>query len=716
MKAKKTILVFIAILAGGCLFPGAAGWAQAKRAITFDDLISMERVSEPAISPDGMWVAYTLARPVLAENRTVRNIWLVATSGAGQPRQLTASGADFHPQWSPDSTRLAFLSSRTGVTQMYVLPFAGGEPIAPAAISGDMDNEHWSPDGKWIAFTASVYPDCADDACNRQRDEDREKSKVKARVYDHLLYRHWTHWSEGKRSHLFVIPATGGIARDLTAGADYDVPPDERGDGGDIAFSPDSKEICFVAVTERPEATSTNGDLFVVAVGDQGGRAGTNAPGNGAGKTAAKPGADAAGTATGPRRITTNPGFDGHPVYSPDGRFIAYHAQFTAGYESDRWRLVLYERGSKQSINVTESFDRSVGEIVWGRDSNSLYFVAEDQTKQPIFQVAAASNSKPREITPGNYDADITLSGDGHTLAFARTSLVMPAEVFAADADGTRVRQLTHHNSAHLAQLEMPMPEPFWFDGAAGTHVEGLLIRPPNFDAARKYPLLVLVHGGPQGAWTDAWGYRWNEELFAAPGYVAIMINPRGSTGYGQKFTDEIQNDWGGKVYDDLMNGVDYVTAHYPFVDANRMAAAGGSYGGFMIDWIATHTGRFKALISHAGPFDQPSMYGATEELWFEEHDMSGTPWSNPESYRRWSPSTDAEALGKFKTPTLVIGGEMDYRVPYTQDLEFFTALQRQRVPSKLLIFPDEGHWVLKPQNSQLWYQTFFDWLATYLK
>jgi dipeptidyl aminopeptidase/acylaminoacyl peptidase len=344
-----------------------------------------------------------------------------------------------------------------------------------------------------------------------------------------------------------------------------------------------------------------------------------------------------------------------------------------------------------------------------------LYFVAEDQTEQPIYQAGVAPERGPRAIVPASFNSDLSLSRDGRTLAFVRTSLLLPAEVFAADGDGAHVRQLTHHNAPLLAQLEMNPPEPFWFEGAGGARVQGLLVRPPHFDPAKKYPLLFLVHGGPQGSWTDAWGYRWNEELFASPGYVAVMINPRGSTGYGQKFVDEIANDWGGKVYDDLMKGLDYVLAHYSFVDANRMAAAGGSYGGYMMDWFATHTGRFKALISHAGPYDNVSMYGSTEELWFVEHDLAGTPWSNPESYRQWSPSASAAALAKFKTPTLVIAGEMDYRVPYTQSLQFFTALQRQGVPSQLVVYPDEGHWILKPQNSQLWYKAFQDWLAKYL-
>ena len=718
MKPCNVALSFMA----ACALAISSAHAQQKRAMTFDDLISMERVSEPAISPDGRWVAYTLATPILAENRTTRNIWVAATAAGTPPRQLTSSGADSRPQWAPDGTRLAFLSSRGGSTQIYVLSFAGGEPLALTHLSGDADNEQWSPDGRTIAFTSPVYPDCRDEACNRSRDDQNDKNKVKARVYDGLLFRHWTHWSSGKRSHLFVIAAPNDSVgpsedasrnaaanegpRDLTAGADYDVPPDERGDAGDIAFSPDSKELCFTAVTDRPEATSTNGDLFTVAVPDL--APGVTNPGGANSANTATPGA--------PRRITTNPGFDGHPVYSPDGRFIAYHAQLTPGYESDRWRLMLYERATQKITNLTENFDFSIQGIVWAADSRNLYFVAEDRAEQPIFEMAATQGSTPRQIAAATYNSDVTVSANGNTLAFTRTSLVMPAEVFVAGADGGNARQITHHNDAHVALLEMNPPEPFWFEGAGGTRVEGLLVRPPHFDAAKKYPLLFLVHGGPQGAWTDAWGYRWNEELFAAPGYVAVMVNPRGSTGYGQKFTDDIRNDWGGKVYEDLMKGADYAAAHYAFVDGQRMAAAGGSYGGYMMDWFATHTGRFKALISHAGPYDNQSMYGETEELWFVEHDLAGTPWSNPESFRQWSPSTYAAALGKFKTPTLVIGGEMDYRVPFTQDLQFFTALQRQGVPSKLVIFPDEGHWILKPQNSQLWYQTLFDWLSKYLK
>jgi len=667
---------------------GFARTAQeaAKHPITFEDMIKMHRISEPQISPDGKWVAYTVATPDLDANRNVTDIWMVSTSG-GAPTQLTRSGHDSSPVWSPDGKSIAFLSSRSGEAQVYLLSLEGGEAQRLTKLSTGADLVKWSPDGKTIAFTSSVYPDCQDDECNKKRDEEKEKDKVKAHVAEHLLYRHWTHWNEGKRSHLFVIPTDGSAApRDLTPGADYDVPPDQRGGPSDINFSPDSKEICFTAVTDKMEAISTNGDLFTVPVAG-----GEN------------------------KRITTQPGFDGEPVYSPDGKYIAYHAQLTREYESDRWRVMLYDRETGKTENLTEGFDRSADELAWSADSKSIYFTAENATQKPLYEMAARPGGEPKKILADTYNASLSLSSTGKIMAFERTSLTMPAEVFTASSDGSGVRQLTHHNDTILATLEMNPQETFWFDGAEGTKIEAMLIRPPNFDANKKYPLLVLLHGGPQTMWSNAWGYRWNEEVFSAPGYVTLMINRRGSTGYGQKFTDEITNDWGGKAYVDVMDGVDYALKKYPFIDGTRMAAAGGSYGGYMADWIATHNPRFKAIISHAGVYDKVAMY-ATDELWFEEHDMQGAPWSNPESYHKWAPVTYAGELGKFKTPTLVICGERDYRVPYTQSVEFFNALQRQGVPSKLVVFPDEGHWILKPQNAQFWYKTFFDWLALYLR
>jgi dipeptidyl aminopeptidase/acylaminoacyl peptidase len=612
----------------------------------------------------------------------------VLATGGGEARQLTRGGSDTRPRWSPDGKKLAFISGRAGTPQIYWIALEGGEAARLTSLSTGADNELWSPDGKTVAFVSSVYPDCRDDACNAARDAAKEKSKVKARIYEKLLYRHWTEWWDGKRGHLFVAAVDGASApRDLTPGANFDVPPFNEGAPEAIAFSPDGRELCFTANTDKDEALSTNGDLFTV---------------------------DVAGGGE-PKRITTNPGNDWGPAYSPDGKWIAYRAQFLDGYEADRWRLMLYDRSSGKTMNRTEDFDRSVESYAWTPDSARIYFSAEDKAEMPVYAISAAESGAPQVIADG-YNADFDLSHDGRTLALARTSVTMPAEIFTADADGgAHLRQVTQQNGALLADVALLAAEPFWFEGAEKTQVEGLMIRPPHFDATKKYPTLFLIHGGPQGAWTDAWGYRWNQQVMAAAGYVVVMINPRGSTGYGQKLTAEISRDWGGKVYEDLMKGLDAAIAKFPFIDGSRVGAAGGSYGGYMIDWIATHTDRFKCLISHAGPYDLVSEYGATEELWFPVWEFGGAPWAKPEIYRKWSPSESAAALGKYKTPTLVMGGELDFRVPYNQDLEFFTALQVQGVPSKLVIFPDEGHWVLKPQNSELWYATFLDWLGRYL-
>lgn len=685
-----TVILF-AVGAAATIFTPALGRAQeTRRAASVDDLMAMHRLGDPQISPDGKWVAYSVVTPDVAGNRMAKAIWLVGIDG-GTPRELSAAGE--RPRWSPDGSKIAFLSSANGASQIaWITPAAlDAEPRTVTSLPAGAGNELWSPDGNSIAFVSNVYPDCADQACNVQRDAEKADSKIHPRVYDRLLFRHWTAWWDGKRSHLFVIPLAGGPPKDLTPGADYDVPPFTLGAPEAIAFSPDSKEICFTANSDRDQATSTNGDLFTV-------------PANGS---------------SAPVAITANPGDDWGPVYSPDGKYIAYLAQMQPGYESDRWRLMLYSRADRKHINLTEELDRSVGSFLWTPDSRKIYFQSEEHAEIPIFEISAdpstAGNPTVKTILKDAAYPDFQLSADGRTLVFTRSTLATPAGLFASDANGGNVRELAQPNAPLLSQLDLAPAEPFWFAGAGDTQVQGLLLRPPHFDTHKKYPMLLLIHGGPQGAWQDEWSYRWNPEVMATPGYVVVMINPRGSTGYGSRFTQEITHDWGGKVYTDLMNGVDAAIAKYPFIDGSRLAAAGGSFGGFMIDWIATHSGRFKCLISHAGPYDARSMY-ATEELWFQEWEYGGTPWEHPELYDKWSSEKFAGALGKFKTPTLVIGGELDFRIPYTQELEFFTALQRQGVPSKLVIFPDEGHWILKPQNSQFWYHTFQDWLATYLK
>jgi dipeptidyl aminopeptidase/acylaminoacyl peptidase len=682
LRIGAAVMALLVLL--GLVISPVAG--QQKRPLTFNDLAAVHRLSGPQISPDGKWIAYEVGTPNVETNRVVRDIWLVAASG-GEARQITRGGSDTRPRWSPNSKRLMFLSSRDGEQQIYWINLDGGDANRLTGLPGGADNQLWSPDGKWIAFVSNVYPDCKDDACNSEKFAAREKSKVKARIYERLLYRHWNRWWDGTRSHLFVMPANGGAARDLTLGADYDVPPFNLGDPEAIAFSPDSAEICFTANTDPDAAVSTNGDLFTVPV--TGGAA--------------------------PKRITSNPANDWGPAYSADGKWIAYRAQTHPGWESDRWRLMLYDRAKGEALNLTEKVDLSIEAYLWSPDSKALYFVAEEKGEMPVFSIAAAPGSTPQPVIPDGFNAEIVVSPDGRSLVFTRTSLTMAAEIFRADADGRNVKQITHSNDALIAQLDLPPVEPFWFAGASKTQVEGLLVKPPNFDASKKYPTLLLIHGGPQQAWTDAWGYRWNQQLMASPGYVVVMVNPRGSPGYGEKFEAEVSRDWGGKVYEDIMKGLDAAIAKYPFIDGTRLAAAGGSFGGYMVEWIATHSDRFKCLISHAGSWDQVSMYGATEELWFMEWEFGGPPWEKPDLYKKFSAHEYASALGKYNTPTLVIGGELDFRIPYTQELEFFTALQRQSVPSKLVLFPDEGHWIAKPQNSQLWYKTFLDWLARYL-
>ncbi len=653
--------------------------AQQKKALTFDDFISIERVADPQPSPDGKWIAYTVTVYSKEDNRGNSDIWLVSVDGKTTRRLTSNPAADFSPRWSPDGQTLAFVSTRDGSAQIWLLPMRGGEARKLTSISTGATGPVWLPDGKALLFTSRVYPECEDDDCNAQKDARRQNSKVKAQIWDELLYRHWNAWTEGKRNHVFIVSLTDGSIRDLTPG-DFDSPPISLGGSPDYAVSPDGRELCFVKNTDEVVAMSTNNDLFIRPI--DGGEE---------------------------RRITTSRANDNNPVYSPDGNYIAYLAMERPGFEADRQQVMLYDRRSGSHRSLTADLDRSARGLVWSPDSKALYFLADDEGYYTIWRVSVNGGDAKRIIGKSN---NRSLRVSKNRLVFIRDAIDRPADVWTAALNGKKQKQITAVNRELLATLEMNPLEEFWFEGAAGTKVHGLMVKPPYYEPGKKYPLIYLVHGGPQGAWHDTFHYRWNAQMFAAPGYVVVMVNPRGSTGYGQKFTDEITQDWGGKVYEDLKRGWEYVVAEYDFIDADRMAAAGASYGGYMMFWLQGHEHPFKALVAHDGVYNLVSMYGETEELWFPHWEMGGAPWENPEMYARWSPSSYVK---NFKTPMLIIHSQKDYRVDVSQGFEAFTALQRMGVPSRFLYFPDEDHFVRKPQNAELWWRTVHDWIARYV-
>jgi dipeptidyl aminopeptidase/acylaminoacyl peptidase len=652
----------------------------AQKPFDVDALLKLYRVSDPQVSPNGRMVAFTVSTVDLAANTKPENIYVVPITG-GQPAKITAAGTvNERPRWSADSKSIAFVSNRGGSSQVWLMAPDGSGARQVTSLATEAGGVLYSPDGKNLVFTSEVFPDCPDDACNKTRLDAEQESKVHARIYTSLLYRHWTEWRTKRRSHLFVVPVEGGAPMDLTPG-DRDVPPFSLGGQDDYAVSPDGLELCYVMNADPEPATSTNTDLWVVPIA--GGQ---------------------------PQKITSNPAADNSPAYSPDRRYLAWRAQARPGYESDRWRLMVLERATGKLTNLTEGVDRWVTGFTWAPDSARIFFTIEDRGRQ-LLQMAPARGGGARNILSGDsYVDEVQLTPDGKTLVFTEQTGARPSEIFTAP-NGGDVTALTHFNDSLLAGLSLPKLEEIWVPSTDEARIHSFVLKPYGFDESKRYPVLFLIHGGPEGAWGEDWGYRWNPQVFAGAGFLVVMPNPRGSTGYGQKFIDEINGDWGGKPYADIMAVADYVAA-LPYADPNKMAAAGGSYGGYMVDWILGHTDRFKALVSHAGVFDLRSMFGATEELWFPLWEFQGTPWDNPEMYARWSPSFFVK---DFRTPTLAVCGERDFRVPYTQSLQLFTSLQLQKVPSKLLIYPDEGHWVLKPQNSVLWYNTFIDWVKQWV-
>ncbi len=680
----------IATLCAASLLTLGASAAYCKAPFTFDAMMRLQRIDDPQLSPDGKLVAFTVQTVDLPNNIKPVQIYTVPVDG-GVPQMIThEGGSNTRPRWAPDGKRIFFVSDRSNGSQVWSMNADGSDAKPVTHLPTEAGGVILSPDGHLMVFTSDVYPDCAardakpgalyDSACNKSKLDAESASKMKARVIDALLYRHWTHYQGARRQHLLIQSADGsGQPRDLTPGG-LTVPPFSLGGPEGYVFSPDSTQITYVANTDADPSTSTNSDLFTVPAA--GGEA---------------------------KRITTNPGADEGPLYSPDGKYLAYRTQTKAGYESDQWRLAVLDLQKGSMNTLADSLDRWVESYTWSPDSSRIFFTIDDHGTNPLLMIPVDGGAI-RTIAQGPTSvSEVQFSRDDKAMIYLDQSGSRPAEINRAMSKGGSGVALTHLNDSITGQYELTPLERISVDSGS-EKIESFIVKPPGFDPANKYPVLFAIHGGPQGDWGESWSYRWNAQVFAAAGYVVVLPNPHGSIGYGQSFTDAVSGDWGGRPYDDIMSTVDYVS-ELPYIDKDRMVAAGASYGGYMIDWILGHTDRFRALVSHAGVYDLRSEAGTTEELWFVKWEFQGFPWENPELYDKWSPSMYVK---NFKTPTLVTQGEIDYRVPIGQGQQLFTALQQMKIPSKLVLFPDEGHWILKPQNSQFWYATVLDWLSHY--
>jgi dipeptidyl aminopeptidase/acylaminoacyl peptidase len=685
----------------GLLAVDVSAQGRVQRPMTFEDFAAVRNVTDPQVSPDGRWVLYSLrTTDVNANSRTTitKLVRVGPGSAASRGESFTIAPQQWpdaktratEARWSPDGKRVAYIS--TG--QLWIADAGGANARKISNVNGGASGPVWSPSGDRIAFVTGVYPDCDSDACNIERAKAADTGKVKAHIADNLLYRHWTEWTPQTRSHLFIVAPDGTGLRDVTAGVKYDVPPGPFGGSEAYNFSPDGRELAYTAKDQgRADAWSTDLNVYTVSVSG---------------------GAPVAITAG-------NRGADQNPVYSPDGRTILYASQARPGFESDRQRLMAYDRSTRASRELLPNWDRNADAYAFSPSGDAIYLNTVDASRTKLYRITRTPSgwtTAPELLTSGGNNFSPSVSTDGKTIAWLQDASERPAEVYVGTVGPSGlsgVRRLTHENDALLAQLKLNLVQDFWFKGADGDSVQGMILRPPQYQAGKKFPVLFLIHGGPQGEWLDQWHGRWNFELFASPGFGIVAINPRGSFGYGQKFTDQISRDWGGKAYTDLMNGLDAALARNSWLDSTRMGAAGGSYGGYMTNWIAGHSNRFKALFTHAGVYNLENMYGATEEIWFSDWEFGGPYWDRnamDSVYRRWSPHLFA---GNFHTPHLVVVGELDYRVPYTEGLSLFTALQRQGVPSRLIDFPDEGHFIGKPQNQRLWWGEALGWFTKYL-
>ena len=686
--------------------------APPRRAMTVEDLLSFKRVGAPSLDASGLWIVYPVTEILDSRNnKTVSHLWVAPSDQRFPPRQLTnASARDSNPRWSPDGRWIQFESNRSGSMQLWAISSTGGEAQQLTGISTGASSGIWSPDGKQIAFVSTVFPEFSElpfpesNAKNLTKTLEKESSPVQARVHRRLFFKHWDSYVEDKRQHLFVIDVLTAAEGELKVGQPRDVTPGDRdafptsstfSATPDFCFSPDSSHLIFTAAPAVDEAWSTNYDLCRVPV--------------------------TGGTTTWQSLTSDNPAADGLPVFSPSGKQLAFRSQRRAGYEADKWEVMVAECQPDGSLSgkprsLTEKIDLSFDEIVW-RNNDHLLTTAEFRGEKPVFGINLAKPNVAEKAQGAGTFSALAISADGNVLVCNRSRMTAPNEVFAAllEPEILRTRlpglEISKCNAAILAQLELPDPVSVEVAGADGDVMQMWILRPPGFQPGRRWPLAFLVHGGPQGAWSDSWSSRWNPQIWAAQGYVVAAPNPRGSTGFGQKYTDQISGDWGGRCYVDLMAGLEYLEKQ-EYVDTERMFAAGASFGGYMMNWFQGHTTKFRTLVTHCGVYNFESMYATTEELWFDEYEHGGPPWGpNRDSYEKHSPHRFA---ANFKTPMLIIHNDLDFRVPVSEGDQLFTTLQRLGVPSKYINFPDEGHWVLKPANSRFWHNEIFAWLKEY--
>lgn len=659
--------------------------SQQKYPLNIDELWKIKRIGNVELSPDGKTIAFSSTSYSMELNKGNSDIYLINPDGSNLRTIKNSEKSESNPKFSPDGKKIAY----TFDGQIWMCDADGQNSQQITNIYSQASGIVWSNDGNKILFVSSVYPECGTDECNKLKDEQKEKSKVKASIFTELMYRHWNDWRGEKRSHLFLLDLNSKELTDLTPFSKNDVPPIALGSLNDYSFSPDGNEVAFTTNPDKNLAYSTNNEIFLINL---------NEIKNGKQITHTK--------------ISESKGNDNQPVYSPDGKYIAYCSMERAGFEADKLRLMLYDRNSGKTKYLTKNLDRSVSEIVWSPDSKFIYFNSSNEVNESIYKIDINS-LEIKLILKEHVNTNLIISNDGKTLYFKQQRTNLPYEIFSCSNEGKELKQISFINKERLDKVEMNNIETFWVKGAKGVQVQSIILKPPFFDPSKKYPLIFLIHGGPQGNWNDDFHYRWNLQMFAAGNYIVIAPNPRGSTGYGQKFTDEISGDWGGKVYTDLMNVYDFAVNNFSFIDKKNTFAAGASYGGYMINWIAGHTNRFNALVSHAGVFNLESMYGTTEELWFPEWEFEGTPWSNRKMYEKFSPH---RFIHNCKTPMLIVHGAYDFRVPEEQAFQLFSSLQRLNIESKFLYFPDETHFVAKPQNSKLWWNTVYDWFDKHKK